>query len=57
MNSKSAAYAGEEIRRTKTVKMSLHIAVTGCMKKECKRNEGPSEMEITATNINNYHKK
>jgi hypothetical protein len=57
MDSKSAAYAGEEIRRMKTVEMPLHIAVTGCMMKDCKRNEGRSEMEITGTYISNYNKK
>jgi 4-hydroxy-3-methylbut-2-en-1-yl diphosphate synthase IspG/GcpE len=31
MDSKFAAYAEEEIRRTKTIEMPLHIAVTGCM--------------------------
>jgi len=53
MDLKSAAYAGEEIRRTKRVDMPSHVAVIFCMMKDCKRNEGHSEVEVTGTRINN----
>jgi len=56
MDLKSAAYVGEEIRRTR-LDMPSHMAVTGCMMTDCKRNEGRSEVEITDKHINNYNKK
>jgi hypothetical protein len=48
-----AAHAGEELRRTKRVDMPSHVAVTFCMMKDCKRNEGHSEVEVIGTHISN----
>jgi len=56
MDLKSAAYAWEEIRMAR-VDMPSHIAVTGCITKDCKRNEGHSEVEVKDTHISNYNKK
>ena len=55
MDLKSVAYAGEEIRRMR-VELPSHIAVTGCMMTDCKRNEGRSEVKVTDTHINNFNK-
>jgi hypothetical protein len=57
MDAKTVAYVGEEIRWTKTGETPSHIAFTGCIMKDCKRNEGLIEVEITGTHIKNYHKK
>jgi len=56
MDLNSAAYDADEKRRTR-VDVPSHVAVTGCMMTDCKRNEGRSEVEVTDTHINNYNKK